>query len=43
MKEIPVRRVYPSDGSVPTKITRLRTKLLFVRELLLAVMKRYDV
>jgi dolichol-phosphate mannosyltransferase len=42
MKEIPVRRVYPSDGSVPTKITRLSTKLLFVRELLLAVMKRYD-
>jgi glycosyltransferase involved in cell wall biosynthesis len=43
IKEIPVRRVYPSDGSIPTKITSLRTKLLFVRELLLAVMKRYDV
>lgn len=43
IKEIPVRRVYPSDGSVPTKITRLETKLLFLRELLLAVMKRYDV
>lgn len=43
IKEIPVRRVYPSDGSIPTKITSLKTKLLFVRELLLAVIKRYDV
>lgn len=32
--ETPVTRVYPADGSIPTKITSLRTKLLFVWELL---------
>lgn len=39
--EIPVRRVYPA-GDVPTKITRLSTKLLFVWELLRTVAGSYD-
>ena len=38
--EIPVVRVYPDDGSVPTKIVRWRTKLLILRELLQVVFGR---
>ncbi len=33
-KEIPVVRVYPESGTVPTKIVSLRTKLLVVWEML---------
>lgn len=40
--EIPVKRIYPSDGSVPTKITTLRTKLLLMKELLMTISGRYD-
>lgn len=38
--EIPVVRVYPNDGTVPTKIVRWRTKLLVFRELLQVVLGR---
>ena len=31
--EIPVKRVYPGDGTVPTKIVGYRVKLLFFKEL----------
>lgn len=40
--EIPVRRVYPSSGSPPTKITHLSTKLLFFWELLRTLAGSYD-
>ena len=30
-------RDYPSDGSIPTKISTLRTKLVVLQELLLTV------
>jgi len=40
--EIPVVRRYPSEGTIPTKITDLRTKLLFVAELLRTVLGRYN-
>jgi len=42
IKEIPVSRVYPDDGSVPTKIVSWRTKLLFLKELIFTVFGRYD-
>ena len=42
VEEIPVSRVYPEGKSVPTKITRLRTKLLFLWELLMTVSGRYN-
>jgi len=34
VEEIPVERVYPSDGSIPTKITKFSTKITLVKELL---------
>jgi dolichol-phosphate mannosyltransferase len=40
--EIPVSRVYPDDGSVPSKIVHWRSKLLFVKELLATVAGRYN-
>lgn len=42
VKEIPVRRCYPDDGTVPTKIVRLRTKLLNVWEMLLVSAGYYN-
>ncbi len=41
IKEIPVQRSYPAD-SVPTKIHKTRTKLLFLYELLATVAGRYN-
>ena len=43
VKEIPVRRVYPSDGSVPTKIVGWRHKLQILREAILVITGHYDV
>ena len=41
-KEIPVSRVYPDDGSVPTKITKFRTKLLNVYEMVCTALGIYN-
>lgn len=40
--EIPVVRSYPSSGATPTKITSLRTKLLFLGQLLRTAVGGYD-
>lgn len=40
--EIPVRRVYPDDGTIPTKIVRFRTKVLNVWEMLQVACGRYN-
>ncbi len=40
--EIPVVRCYPDDGSTPTKITDLRTKLLFLKQLFWTAFGRYN-
>lgn len=40
--ETPVTRVYPADGSVPTKIVRFRTKLLILKELGMTVAGEYN-
>lgn len=40
--EIPVRRVYPTGGSIPTKINDLRTKLLFLWQLVRTVAGTYN-
>lgn len=40
--EIPVRRGYPADGAIPTKIHGWKTKLLILRELLEVVTGRYN-
>ena len=40
--EIPVQRFYPPAADFPTKIRDLRTKLLFVRELLRTATGRYN-
>jgi dolichol-phosphate mannosyltransferase len=40
--EIPVTRVYPPDGTVPTKIIGWKTKWLLIKELLLTVTGRYN-
>jgi dolichol-phosphate mannosyltransferase len=42
LREIPVRRVYPAGGEIPTKIRGLRTKALILRELLAVIMGRCD-
>jgi len=42
VKEIPVVRVYPDDGSVPTKIVSWCTKALIVRELLATIIGWYN-
>lgn len=41
IKEIPVVRVYPDDGTVPTKVVGFRTNWLYVRELLITVAGGY--
>jgi dolichol-phosphate mannosyltransferase len=43
VKEIPVVRVYPEDGSVPTKIVSWKIKRLFLKELCLTVIGHYNV
>jgi hypothetical protein len=40
VREIPVVRVYPDDGTVPTKIVRWDAKLLVLRDLLQVVLGR---
>ena len=42
VREIPVVRTYPDDGSVPTKIVSLHSKYLIIKELLLTVTGRYN-
>jgi len=42
VKEIPVYRAYPEDGSVPTKIHGWRTKVLILREMLATLSGSYD-
>ena len=40
--EIPVKRVYPDDGTIPTKIVKFRTKLLNVWEMILTSIGYYN-
>jgi len=40
--EIPVKRVYPDDGTVPTKIVTWKSKWLIVKELLVTITGRYN-
>lgn len=42
VKEIPVRRVYPADGTVPTKITGFQSNLLDLWEMVLTVLGTYN-
>ena len=42
VKEIPVRRSYPDDGSVPTKIIGWRHKLRVLTEAILTVLGHYN-
>ena len=42
VEELPVRRVYPSRGHTPTKISGLGSRLHILKLLLLAVAGRYD-
>ncbi len=42
VKEIPVRRVYPASGAVPSKIGGTKAKLQILKLLLLAVTGRYN-
>lgn len=42
VKELPVTRVYPSEGPVPTKIKSVRGNLLILRTLLAACLHRFD-
>ena len=42
VRELPVRRVYPSDGSIPTKIRDFETKWLNVKEMLLTATGAYN-
>ncbi len=42
VKEIPVTRCYPDDGTIPTKIVSRRTKLLFLKEMFLTVFGCYN-
>jgi hypothetical protein len=42
IKEIPVTRVYPGDGTVPTKIHGWRVKLSIFSELLRVLLGRYN-
>ena len=42
VKEIPVKRVYPDDGTVPTKIHGLRPKFLNLLEFLLVISGKYN-
>jgi len=42
VKEIPVTRVYPDDGAIPTKIHGFKTKWLILREMLATLAGRYN-
>jgi dolichol-phosphate mannosyltransferase len=42
VKEIPVRRVYPDDGSIPTKILGWRLKWLDLKELIQVTFGRFN-
>ncbi len=42
VKEIPVERNYPPDGSIPTKITGLRQELVVLTELIEVILGRYN-
>jgi hypothetical protein len=42
VKELPVRRVYPAAGPVPSKIGGLKAKFGILKLLMLAVMGRYN-
>ena len=42
VKDIPVVRVYPDDGSIPTKITSLHSKYLIIRELIITSFGGYN-
>jgi dolichol-phosphate mannosyltransferase len=42
VKEIPVTRCYPADGTVPTKITSYRTKFLILWQMLLTIVGAYN-
>jgi len=42
VKEIPVTRVYPDDGTVPTKIVGFRTNWLNVKEMIITAMGGYN-
>ncbi len=40
--EIPVVRVYPDDGTIPTKIVSFRSKMLILQELFATILGRYN-
>lgn len=42
VKELPVRRVYPAKGAVPSKIGGLTAKFAIVKQMLLAVLGQYN-
>jgi hypothetical protein len=42
VKELPVRRVYPAGGPIPSKIGGVLAKLHIVKLLLLTALGRYD-
>jgi len=42
VKQIPIRRVYPDDGTVPTKIHGFRTKFINLWEAVLTVLGTYN-
>lgn len=42
VKEIPVSRVYPDDGTVPTKLTTMSRKILNVSEMLKTILGVYN-
>lgn len=42
VKELPVSRVYPAKGAIPSKIGGVKAKLTIIKLLLMAVLGRYD-
>ena len=42
VKDLPVKRVYPDDGTIPTKIVTLHSKWLIVKELIVTVCGKYN-
>ena len=42
VKDIPVVRVYPDDGSIPTKIVSLHSKYLIIKELIVTILGKYN-